>query len=241
MTFVTSEPYIGHLGLDGVGDTKGLLESEMRERHIKWITNAKVTSVEPGVMHVEEIADDGSVKAKHDLPFAFSMLLPAFRGVDGGARDRGPDQSARLHPGRQAPAQSDLPERLRARRLRRHRADRQDAGAGGRAEDRLHDREHGHRHRRQPARSCWTARPPTNEATWNAICLADFGDGGVAFVAQPQIPPRNVNWAAERQVGAPRQGRPSRNTSSARSRRGESEPFYEKLALDLMGARKLKV
>jgi sulfide:quinone oxidoreductase len=24
MTFVTSEPYIGHLGLDGVGDTKGL-------------------------------------------------------------------------------------------------------------------------------------------------------------------------------------------------------------------------
>ena len=25
---------------------------------------------------------------------------------------------------------------------------------------------------------------------------ADFGDGGVAFVAQPQIPPRNVNWAA---------------------------------------------
>jgi hypothetical protein len=23
MTFVTSEPYIGHLGLDGVGDTKG--------------------------------------------------------------------------------------------------------------------------------------------------------------------------------------------------------------------------
>jgi sulfide:quinone oxidoreductase len=30
MTFVTSEPYIGHLGLDGVGDTKGLLESDMR-------------------------------------------------------------------------------------------------------------------------------------------------------------------------------------------------------------------
>ena len=30
MTFVTAEPYIGHLGLDGVGDTKGLLESEMR-------------------------------------------------------------------------------------------------------------------------------------------------------------------------------------------------------------------
>ena len=59
MTFVTSEPYIGHLGLDGVGDTKGLLESEMREHHIKWITNARVTTVEAGKMSVEEVAEDG--------------------------------------------------------------------------------------------------------------------------------------------------------------------------------------
>ncbi|WP_262423395.1 NAD(P)/FAD-dependent oxidoreductase [Brevundimonas denitrificans] len=82
MTFVTSEPYIGHLGLDGVGDTKGLLESEMRQRHIKWITNARVTSVDAGMMHVEEVAQDGSVKASHDLPFSYSMMLPAFRGVE---------------------------------------------------------------------------------------------------------------------------------------------------------------
>src|SRR5579872_7358856 len=81
MTFVTSEPYIGHLGLDGVGDTKGLLESEMRNRHIKWITNAKLTKVEAGVAHVEEVTEDGQLKATHALPFAFSMMLPAFRGV----------------------------------------------------------------------------------------------------------------------------------------------------------------
>ncbi len=34
ITFVTSEPYIGHLGLGGVGDTKGMLESvHARPRH----------------------------------------------------------------------------------------------------------------------------------------------------------------------------------------------------------------
>ena len=81
MTFVTAEPYIGHLGLDGVGDTKGLLESEMREHHIKWMTSTRVKSVEAGKMTVEEIADDGSVKATKELPFAFSMMLPAFRGI----------------------------------------------------------------------------------------------------------------------------------------------------------------
>lgn len=47
ITFVTPEPYIGHLGLGGVGDTKGMLESVMRDRDIKWITNAKVDRTLP--------------------------------------------------------------------------------------------------------------------------------------------------------------------------------------------------
>src|SRR5260370_5480156 len=81
MTFVTAEPYIGHLGLDGVGDTKGLLESELRERHIKWITSARVKAVEAGKMTVEEVGEDGNVRKTHELPFAYSMMLPAFRGV----------------------------------------------------------------------------------------------------------------------------------------------------------------
>jgi sulfide:quinone oxidoreductase len=38
---------------------------------------------------------------------------------------------------------------------------------------------------------------PTAEATWNAICVADMGDTGIAFVAMPEIPPRNVAWIAE--------------------------------------------
>jgi sulfide:quinone oxidoreductase len=36
--------------------------------------------------------------------------------------------------------------------------------------------------------------PATFEGTWNAVCLADMGDTGAAFVALPQIPPRNVTW-----------------------------------------------
>ena len=70
MTFVTSEPYIGHLGLDGVGDTKGLLESEMRDRHIKWITNARVTSVEPGKMSVEEVSETAARPKPMNFPSA---------------------------------------------------------------------------------------------------------------------------------------------------------------------------
>ena len=82
MTFVTAEPYVGHLGLGGVGDSKGLLESIMRDRHIKWICNAKTTKVEAGKMFVTEHNEDGTPKKEHVLDFTYSMMLPAFKGID---------------------------------------------------------------------------------------------------------------------------------------------------------------
>jgi len=238
MTFVSPEPYIGHLGLDGVGDTKGLLESELRERHIKWITNAKVTSVEAGVMHVEEVAEDGSTKTTHDLPFAFSMMLPAFRGVqavrgvEGLTNPRGfilVDKHQRnptypnvmalgvcvaIAPTGKTPLAVGVP---KTGFMIESMVTAIATNLGELVE----------------------GRPATNEATWNAICLADFGDGGVAFIAQPQIPPRNVNWSSSggwvhlAKVGFEKY-------FLAKVKRGESEPFYEKLALELMGIHKLK-
>lgn len=44
-------------------------------------------------------------------------------------------------------------------------------------------------------RDAIAGRAPSAVATWNAVCLADSGDSGIAFVALPQIPPRNVTWA----------------------------------------------
>ena len=130
MTFVTSEPYIGHLGLDGVGDTKGLLESELRQHHIKWITNARVDKVEPATLHVSEIAEDGSVQRVHELPHRFMMMLPAFRGVE----------AVRGIEGLTNPRGFIVVDAHQ-----RNPAFPQVFGiGGGRAEDRFHDRIHGH-------------------------------------------------------------------------------------------------
>ena len=238
MTFVTSEPYIGHLGLDGVGDTKSLLESEMRNRHVKWITSARVTKVEAGKMHVEEVAEDGSVKKTHELPFKYSMMLPAFRGiaavrdVEGLVNPRGfvlIDEHQRnpafpnvysvgvcvaIPPVAAYPVPVGVPktgfmiESMVVATARNLRADLDGA-------------------------------PARNVATWNAVCLADFGDGGVAFVAMPQIPPRNVNWSAEGGwVHLAKAGFESYFLSKIR--RGAGEPFYEKAVFDMLGIHKVK-
>ena len=81
MTFITSEPYIGHLGLGGVGDSKSMLESELRNRNIKWICNAQVDKVEEGMMHVSELNRKGEVEFTYEEPFNHSMLIPPFGGV----------------------------------------------------------------------------------------------------------------------------------------------------------------
>ena len=82
MTFVTSEPWIGHMGLGGVGDSKSLMESELRQRHIHWITNARIDAVRPGEMQVTEMDEEGKARRTHTLPFRYSVVIPPFKGVD---------------------------------------------------------------------------------------------------------------------------------------------------------------
>ncbi|MCA8880983.1 MAG: FAD-dependent oxidoreductase [Rhodobacteraceae bacterium] len=238
MTFVTSEPYIGHLGLDGVGDTKGLLESALRQHHIKWICSARVDRVEADTMHVSEIGADGEVKASHALPQAFSMMLPAFRGVsalrgiEGLTNPRGfvlidkyqrnpayPEIFAigvcvAIPPVGKSPVPVGVPK------------------TGFMIESMVTATAH------NIARLV-AGQKPDAQATWNAVCLADFGDRGVAFVAQPQIPPRNVNWASEgRWVHAAKIAFEKYFLHKVRS--GNPEPFYENLALQALGIGKLK-
>jgi hypothetical protein len=78
-----------------------------------------------------------------------------------------------------------------------------------------------------------------NVATLNAVCLADFGDDGIAFIAQPEIPPRNVNWSSQgKWVHLAKIGFEKYFLSKVR--RGRSDTFYERMALEALGIAKLK-
>lgn len=69
--------------------------------------------------------------------------------------------------------------------------------------------------------------------------LADMGNTGAAFVALPQIPPRNVAWM--------KKGRWVHWAKIAfekyfihKMKAGSSEPIYEKYVLRLLGIRRLE-
>lgn len=159
MHYVSSEPYVGHMGLGGVGDSKGLMESELRQRHIKWTVNAKVAEVRDGEMTVIENDAQGQPLREQVLPVQVLDAAASVQGRGRGRRGGRAVQSAWLRDRRKAPTQPQVPQHLFGRCLRRHSAGRGHAGTNRRAKDRLHDRIDGHHDRAQyPGRTRWQVR-----------------------------------------------------------------------------------
>ncbi len=233
MTFVTAEPYIGHLGLGGVGDSKSMLESELRGHDIKWITNAKTTKVEAGKLFTTQLDDHGQVYKEHEVAFKLAMMLPAFKGVEPVAavadmcNPRGfvlideHQRSKKYHnifsagvcvaipPVEVTPVASGAPKTG-------YMIETMVTAIAHNIADEI------------------AGKPATAKGTWNAICLADMGDTGAAFVALPQIPPRNVNWF--------KKGKWVHLAKIAfekyfmrKMKTGNSEPVYEKYVLKALG------
>jgi sulfide:quinone oxidoreductase len=214
------------------------MESEFRDRHIQWTCNAKITEVEDGTMRFTEVDEDGNDKKQHELPFRHSMILPAFKGVDavdgieGLTNPRGfilIDEFQRnptyrniyavgvcvaIPPVGPTPVATGAPK------------------TGYMIESMVTATTHNIANELQ-------GKEPEEQGSWSAVCLADFGDSGVAFVALPQIPPRNTNWAS--------QGKWVHVAKIAyekyflhKVRAAKTEPYYEKMVLKMLGATRLK-
>ncbi len=238
MTFVTSEPYIGHLGLGGVGDTKGLLESELRGRHIDWITNCKTDKFEAGKVFVSECDNEGNPVKNHELENKFCMMLPAFRGIEALAGIEGlgnPRDFVIVDKKQRSPKFPNIFSAGVCIAIPPVEATPVPTGCpktGFMIESMVTAAA-------ENIRELLDGKEPTHEGSWSAACLADFGDGGAAFVAIPQIPPRNVNWSSK--------GKWVHLAKVAfekyflrKVRRGIGEPVYEKHMVKMMGLQRLK-
>ncbi|MCU7958811.1 MAG: NAD(P)/FAD-dependent oxidoreductase [gamma proteobacterium symbiont of Bathyaustriella thionipta] len=238
ITFVTSEPYIGHLGLGGVGDSKGFLESDMRNHHMKWITNAKTTKVEKGKLFVDELNDTGELKKQHEVDFKYAMMLPAFKGVDAVANVEGlcnPRGFVMVDDFQRNPKYNNIYSVGVCIAIPPVEPTPVPTGApktGYMIESMVTATVHN-------IMNDLAGKQPDQRGTWNAICLADMGDTGAAFVALPQIPPRNVAWF--------KKGKWVHMAKIAfekyfirKMKKGTSEPIYEKYILKMLGIDRLK-
>jgi sulfide:quinone oxidoreductase len=238
ITFVTPEPYIGHMGLGGVGDSKGLMEHQFREHGIKWICNAKVTEFTQDKASFEVINDDGSIKSQQQLPYHLAMFLPAFKGSPAIAEV--PDlcnpkgfvktdkyQRALAYPEIYAAGVcvaiapiEETPVPVGAPKTGLMIESMTSAIVAN-------------------IQSTLAEQPATTEPTLSALCLADMGNTGMAFLAVPQNPPRNQNWTGSgRWVHWAKIG--FEKYFFHKVKHGTSEPVYERVGMRMLGVSRLK-
>jgi sulfide:quinone oxidoreductase len=73
VTFVSAEPFLGHFGLGGVGDSSARVTKFFDRLGIEGLPNTVIKEVRDGEMELES----GRL-----LPFKYSMIVPPFTGVD---------------------------------------------------------------------------------------------------------------------------------------------------------------
>jgi len=70
--YLTSEPYLGHMGVGGLGRSRRLFEDEFAERDIKSLVNQAIEEVTPSEIKLK----DGT-----KIPYKLAMIAPPFKGV----------------------------------------------------------------------------------------------------------------------------------------------------------------
>jgi sulfide:quinone oxidoreductase len=73
VTFITAEPFLGHFGLGGVGNSEEMVGRFFQRLGIEGLTSTAIKEARDGEIELES----GRV-----LPFAYSMIVPPFTGVD---------------------------------------------------------------------------------------------------------------------------------------------------------------
>ena len=179
ITYVTPEPYVGHLGVSGVKHARRLTAELMKKRDIKFIENAAITAVNDQWLTLA----DG-----HQLPFKYAMILPAFRGARfiqavpglGDAKGFIPILPTQRHP--------DFPEIYAAgvsTKLTQPDRTQVPIGlpkSGQMAEAMATAVAH------NIAIDLGAIQASRHVPTLEALCFAEFGDTGIAYIAAPVIP-----------------------------------------------------
>ena len=80
VTFITAEPFLGHFGLGGVGASEKMVEKFFARHDIEGLPNTAIKEVRKGEIELQ---------SGRTLPFAYSMVVPPFAGVDAVASTHG--------------------------------------------------------------------------------------------------------------------------------------------------------
>uniref|UniRef100_A0A7S3P881 FAD/NAD(P)-binding domain-containing protein n=1 Tax=Amphora coffeiformis TaxID=265554 RepID=A0A7S3P881_9STRA len=233
ITFVTAEPQVGHLGLNGAGNSKTLMPGLLKERNISYFANARVLKVTADSVHVEKLDFDGKVIETHEFSSRLTMFIPAFSGHDVWKKVphlTDPKGMILVNEHQQSPAYPGIfgvgacvaipNEEVLTIPIGIPKTGYLIESQGTAAVENIHSLMH--------------SKAMTTKAALNALCITDFGDDGAVFVTLPQIPPRRFDWTIHSKAIVLAKIAFEKYFLH-KIETGDTDPYYEKYLLKLVG------
>lgn len=258
MTFVTSEPYIGHLGLQGAGDSSPILENLMKKNNISTIVNAVVDKVSKHdvTLHYlltdpEQLKDQNSFKVvgkKHvRVPSKLTMLIPPFHGQNVWKNVPGlSDQKGMIivNEYQQSPQYPNIfgvgvtvsipNKEITPVPIGIPKTGYFIESQGTAAVKNIRSMINYEISHQQDVVKGNPSIAMKVKATLNGLCLTDFGDDGAIFVTMPQMRPRRYDWTIEGKI-ATLAKIAFEKYFLHKIESGDTDPYYEKYMLKLIG------
>lgn len=192
ITVVSPEPYPGHLGMGGDGEARRLLEQVLAASEIDFIGNAITKRAERDHLRLL-IAESPPAGGARDLPYAYSVYWPAFRGV--AALRHSPDLTDEH-------GRVSVDEYLRSRRhpqifavglcVSRPLLTETSVPVG--APESVYAIQSEVDTVVQNVAASTANQPLASATPRRAQWISDLGESGARYLSQPHVPLRDVNW-----------------------------------------------
>lgn len=246
ITFLTSEPYIGHLGLGGAGDSKAVLSKLFKKKNIDSFVNCNVKEVTKDIISFEynEVLENGEVVTHQaTIPSRHTMMIPPFRGQPVWAEvPELTDKNGMIITDEhmQSPKYPNIfavgvcvslpPVEKTLIPTGTPKTGYMIESMGTAAVKNIRDLII---HKEKKTNFGDHAKLH-HKALLNGLCLTDFGNDGAIFLTSPQIPPRRIDITVEGKV-ATLAKIAFEKYFLHKVMTGDTDPYYEKYMLHLIG------
>ncbi len=193
ITLVTPEPWPGHLGLGGEGGSRGAVTAALADTRISAICNARTVRVDRDTIHIVEVDTAGNEKQTHVLPYAYSVYWPAFGGVPGVRNAAGLVDERGLVVVDEYLRNPDYPNVFALGAcVSQPAVDATPVPVG--APDSVYSISRAGEIVVQNILAMIDGAPLTSHVPQRAKWLTDMGTSGAAYLSEPQVPLRDINW-----------------------------------------------
>jgi sulfide:quinone oxidoreductase len=193
ITLVTPEPWPGHLGLGGEGASRGAVTAALVDTRISVICNARTLRIDKDTIHVVELDVNGKEKQTHALPYAYSVYWPAFGGVPGVRNSTGLVNERGLVVVDEYLRSPDYPNVFALGAcVAQPAVDKTPVPVG--APDSVYSISKAGETVVQNILAQIGDAPLTSYVPQRAKWLSDMGNTGAAYLSEPQVPLRDINW-----------------------------------------------